>query len=61
MANWKIHRSLSYVVMAFTAAALLGLGGIGLEEKVFNFIQWKWLILAGQGYLAWVFKSLLNF
>ena len=60
-ANWRVHRTLAYVVMGFTAAALLGFGGIALEEKAFDLIQWKYLVLAGQGYLAWTFKNLLNF
>jgi len=59
--NWRIVKTTSFVVIAFTAAALLEFGGISLEDKVFNFVEWKWLILAGQGYLAWAFKNLINF
>ena len=61
MANWRIHKSLSFCVLGITIAALLGIGGIELSQKAFNVIEWKWLLLIGQGYLAWSFKNLLNF
>jgi len=59
--NWQVHKTASFLVMGLTAAVILGFGGLGLEEKAFNFIQWKWLVLIGQGYLAWTFNTLLNF
>ena len=56
--NWRLHRTIAFVVLGFLAAGLLGLFEIG--EKAFNFIEWKWLMLAGVGYVAWAFKNLLN-
>jgi len=59
--NWRIHKTISFVVMAFIAAGLVGFGGLNLEEKVFNLIQWKFLLTAGVGYLAWSFNKMLHF
>lgn len=60
MTNWRAHKSLAFVVMAFIAIGLLGIGGINLNEKAFNLLAWKYILVGGLGYLAWVFKKLLN-
>lgn len=60
MSNWRTYKTLAFVVMAFIAAGLLGFGGINLEEKAFNLLAWKYVLVGGVGYLAWVFKKLLN-
>lgn len=59
--NWRVYKALSYVVLAFLAAGILGFGGINIGEKAFGFIDWKFLLVGGVGYLAWFIKSLLNF
>jgi len=58
--NWRIEQTLFYVVLAFVAAGLISFAGINLEEKAFGFIAWKWLLLAGVGYSAWVFNKLIH-
>ena len=60
MVNWRVARALSFLVMIATICAVLGVA-ITLEDKVFGIISWKVLIVIGQVYLVWVFKSLLNF
>lgn len=59
MTNWRAHRVLAFVVIIATAMGLLGVG-FNLEDKAFNFISWKTILLFGQAYLAWVFWRLLN-
>ena len=61
MSNWRLHKVLSYCVMGFIAAALLGILNIGLEEKIFGVVQLKVLLLGGLAYLAWAFTKLLHF
>jgi hypothetical protein len=58
--NWRIHKTASFVIIAFTIAALLGFA-INLEDKVLNTISWRMLLAIGQGYVAWTFKRLINY
>lgn len=58
--EWRIHKTAAFVVLGFTLAALLGIG-INLEDKIFNLVSWKNVIICGQLYMAWVFKNLLNY
>lgn len=60
--NWRIHKTISFVAIAITIAALLGIFGIGsLDNKLFDVIQWKVIVIACQGYLAWAFYNLINY
>lgn len=59
--NWRIAKTISYVVMAFIAAGLMGFGGINLQDKVFGLIQWKLLLTGGVVFLAWAFNKMLHF
>lgn len=59
--NWRVHKTISFVVMAFIAAGLMGFGGLNLEERVFGTIPWNILLTVGVGYLAWAFNKMLHF
>ena len=61
MRNWRITKTISYVVMVFIAEGLLGFGGINLNENVLGLIPWKILLTIGVGYLAWSFNEMLHF
>jgi len=58
--NWRTHKFVSFAVMALIACGLLGLFGINLNETAL-FIPWKYVLVLGVGYLAWVFQEMLHF
>lgn len=60
MANWKIHKTLAFVAMAFVAAVLLGINGISAADELLGLISFKWVALIAQGYAAWVWYSLVK-
>lgn len=60
MTNWKIHKTLAFIAMAFVAAVLLGIQGIGMSDELFGVISFKWVALVAQGYAAWVWYSLVK-
>ena len=51
--NYRIHKTLAFVALGLTAAGLLGVFGItSLEDKAFNTIPWKFVLVIAQGYVA---------
>jgi hypothetical protein len=58
--NWKIHKTLAFVAMAFVVLVLLSFKGITMGDKLFNLISFKWIAILAQGYAAWVWYSLVR-
>ena len=60
MTNWKIHKTLAFISMAFVAVVLLGVQGVGMGDELFGLISFKWVALVAQAYAAWVWYSLVK-
>lgn len=60
MANWKIHKTLAFIAMAFVALVLFGVQGITMSDELFGLISFKWVAIAVQAYAAWVWYSLVK-
>jgi len=60
MVPWRIHRAISYAVLGLIACGLLGFFGINLNDQAL-FIQWKYVLAIGVGYLFWAFNKMLHF
>jgi hypothetical protein len=58
--NWKIHKTLAFIAMAFVVAVLLGIKGITMADELFNLITFKWIAIVAQAYAAWVWYSLVR-
>ena len=60
MVNWRVHKFVALCVLGLIASGLLGIYPTNLNDMAL-FLQWKYILAIGTGYVAWAGYKMLHF
>ena len=64
MANYRVMKLISEFILGLSILLVLGWSGFlginSLADKAGGFIEWKWLVVAGLGYVWYTIRTLLR-